>query len=123
MHKIEELKEMLCDELEKYGEKKEMTAGSLDVIDKLAHAIKNIDKILEAQDGEGYSNAYRRSYAPRRDARGRYSRDTMRSDMGRNYGYSMAGDMAEDLRDLMQSAPDSQTRNDIQRIVSRLEQM
>lgn len=134
MHKLEELKDMLCDELEKYGSEKELTAGSLEVVDKLAHAIKNIDKILEEYDGGEYSGAYGRSYArggnrgggrsnrdgrsyaQRRDARGRYSSETMG-------GYSMAGDMAEELRDLMQDAPDQQTRQDIQRIVSRLEQM
>ena len=37
--------------------------------------------------------------------------------------YSMADGIAEELRDLMQEAPDQQTRQDIQRIVSRLEQM
>ena len=45
MSELYELKEKLCDELKSYG-KKDMTAGSLDVIDKLAHAIKNIDKII-----------------------------------------------------------------------------
>lgn len=125
MHKLYELKDMLCKELEKYGSKSELTAGSLDVVDKLAHAVKNIDKILEA-DGEEYSGdsmpymrGGNRSYArgrgqnARRDAMGRYSRD----------GYSMAGDMAMELKELMQDAPDAQTRQDIQRIVDRLSQM
>ena len=118
MHKLEDLKEMLCEELEKYGEKKELTAGSLDVVDKLAHAVKNIDKIIEGYDG-GYSGkryvrdgrSYRGSYAQRRDAMGRYSRED----------YSMA--MAEDLRDLMKDAPDQQTKHEIKRIVDRLSQM
>ena len=47
MHAIYELKDMLCKELEEYGEKGELTTGSLDVIDKLAHTIKNLDKIIE----------------------------------------------------------------------------
>lgn len=138
MHKLYELKDMLCEELEKYGEKKELTAGSLDVIDKLAHAIKNIDKIIENGEEDEYSNTYMdgnmngyrsyartgrgrmsnrggRSYAQRRDARGRYSSER---------GYSMASDeIAEELRDLMQDAPDNQTKMEIQRIVERLEQM
>ena len=60
-----------------------------------------------------------RSYArgrgqnARRDAMGRYSRD----------GYSMAGDMAMELKELMQDAPDAQTRQDMQRIVDRLQRM
>ena len=139
MHKLYELKEMLLSELEKYGSK-ELTAGSLEVVDKLSHAIKNICKILEASEEEEYSNeqgggsyAYARggnrggrsnaqgggrnntSYAQRRDARGRYSREQ---------GYSMAGDeIIMELRELMQDAPDAQTRQDIQRIVDRLSQM
>lgn len=128
MHKLYELKEMLCSELEKYGSK-ELSAGSLEVIDKLAHAIKNIDKILESYDGE-YSNtrggrSYARggrnnammggSYAQKRDSRGRYSREQ---------GYSMAGDeMAMELRELMADAPTEQIRMDIQRIIDKVEQM
>ena len=54
MHELYELKEKLCDELKDYGTK-EVTASNLEVIDKLAHATKNIDKIIEAYDGDGYS--------------------------------------------------------------------
>lgn len=138
MHKLYELKEMLCSELEKYGSK-ELSAGSLEVIDKLAHAVKNIDKILESYDDGEYSNArggrsyarggnqggrsnammggsYNRggSYAQRRDSRGRYSREA---------GYSMAGDeMAMELREIMADAP-NEIRMDIQRIIDKVEQM
>lgn len=77
MNELHELKEKLCDELKEYAHK-DMSAGSLDVIDKLAHAIKNIDKIIDGH--EGYSGRYPdgrmydsgRSYG--RDSRGRYSR-------------------------------------------------
>lgn len=56
MDGIYELKEMLCKELEEYGQKGELTAGSLDIVDKLAHAIKNLDKIIESyEEEEGYS--------------------------------------------------------------------
>ena len=94
MHELYELKEKLCDELKDYGTK-EVTASNLEVIDKLAHATKNIDKIIEAYEGDGYSGrmypdgmggSYRgysrdgrgysmargRMNAPR-DSRGRYS--------------------------------------------------
>ena len=76
MNELYELKEKLCDELKEYAHK-EMSAGSLDVIDKLAHAVKNIDKIIDGH--EGYSGRYMdnrshdRSYRER-DSRGRYSR-------------------------------------------------
>ena len=53
---------------------KEMSAGALDTIDKLAHAIKNLDKIIEHEDYSGdYMPMRDRSYARRRDAMGRYS--------------------------------------------------
>ena len=59
MNELYELRERLCDELKSYS-RKDVSSGSLDVVDKLAHTIKNIDKIME--NHEGYSN------------RGRYSR-------------------------------------------------
>ena len=63
MNEMHELREKLCNELKSYGNK-EMTAGSLDVIDKLAHAVKNIDKIIN-EGGHSYMH---------RDDMGRYSR-------------------------------------------------
>lgn len=84
MHKLEELREMLMAELEKCSSKGELSAGSLEVIDKLAHAIKSIDTII-AMEEEGYSNegGYSRARGggggrgrgsnARRDSMGRYS--------------------------------------------------
>ena len=45
MHELYELKEKLLKELNEYSSQ-EMSAGSLEVIDKLSHAIKNICKII-----------------------------------------------------------------------------
>lgn len=109
MHELYELKEMLCKELEEIGGKGELTAGSLDTVDKLAHALKNIDKVIEVKEEEGYSMAdgsYARGRSnARRDNRGRYSSDG-RGGYSRNYsreysreGYSRDGsDMAQKLR-------------------------
>ena len=55
MHKMEELRDMLCDELDEVMKKGELSAGSLDVVDKLTHSIKSIDTIL-AMEEAGYSN-------------------------------------------------------------------
>lgn len=72
MNELHELKEMLCKELKEYGSK-ELSAGSLDTIDKLAHAVKNLDKVIESYDEE-YSGDYMpRSYRRSRDSMGRYS--------------------------------------------------
>lgn len=61
MHGIYKVEEMLCDELEKIGEKDELTAGSLETADKLSHALKNVQKIIdyyeEMGEDDGYSGA------------------------------------------------------------------
>ena len=86
MHEMYELRDKLCDELKEQG-RKGVTGGNLATIDTLAHAIKNVDKIIEADEGDEYSGraypdgmggSYRRggmSYARMRDSMGRYSRD------------------------------------------------
>lgn len=134
MDKLYELKEMLCEELEEYGSKDKLDVGGLDIVDKLAHAVKNIDKIIEAYEendyssrgsyegGMSYTRGGRSSYArgrganARRDSMGRYSR------AGR-YGYAMDGDMIEELRDLMEKAPDERTKKEFQKLINKLEGM
>lgn len=90
------LKEMLCDELDEFSKKGKMSAGDLQTVHMLTDTIKNISKIEMLEEGEGddgYSSARRR-----RDARGRYSRDSGGySREGGGYSYddedSYAGDM------------------------------
>jgi len=114
MHKMEELKEMLCRELDEYAKKGELSAGSLDIIDKLTHSIKSIDTIIamEGYSGDEYSN--NGSYARRRDSMGRYARrgsyDYAR-DYARDYSNAEAKDeLKEELKGLMQDAKDDETR-------------
>lgn len=116
MKELYELKDNLCDELKKYG-KKEITAGSLDVVDKLSHAIKNIEKIIENGEGE-YSNA-KRNYRGNENrtfegimSRSRYPRD----------GYSYEG-MMDKLYALMEEAPDDKTRLEFRKFIQKLENM
>ena len=56
------------------------------------------------------------SYA---DRRGRGS-DARRDSMGR---YSSAGDLVDELRDLMDSAPDQKTRSELDRFIRKMEAM
>lgn len=81
MHELYELKEKLMKELNEYASQ-EMSAGSLEVIDKLSHAIKNICKIIEAAEDEEYSGRgsynmgggnYSRENRYSREGRGRYA--------------------------------------------------
>ena len=141
MHELYELKEKLMKELEEYG-KQDLTAGSLEVVDKLSHSIKNICKIIESyEDEEGYSmrgrsyddgtdgmnrrgsyrGSYRSSYARgrgsnvKRDSMGRYARDG---------GYSRADgveELVENVREMMGELPQN-LQQDAQRFVQKLEQ-
>ena len=132
MHALYDLKDMLCEELKEYGSKEKLDVGGLDIVDKLAHAIKNIDKILEKHEmeesgmGGTYDGSYRRSYESyargrnaRRDSMGRYAREGR----SRDYSRADADEMVEDLRELMREAPDQKTRQEFQRFITKLEQM
>lgn len=132
MEYMHELKDMLCEELEKIVEKGELTAGSLETIDKLTHSIKSVSTIMAMEDS-GYSNddmnGYRASYAQRRDSRGRYSRN---SRMNRNSyaGYSRRGGysrddetekMVEKLERMMEKTTDQNAKTAIQEAISAIE--
>lgn len=148
MHELYELKDKLLHELEEYGTK-ELSAGTLDVVDKLSHAVKNLCKIIEMKEeeeeysgdmmgGTSYARggnrggsrggSYRGSYEGRGGsyARGRGS-NAKRDSMGRyssERGYSRDGmEMADQLRDLMEDAPDEAIRKDIERLLRKVEQM
>lgn len=123
MDELYNLKDMLCEELEKIASKGELTAGSLETVDTLAHALKNLDKIIEAKEDEGYSGryydgSYRGSYArgrtnARRDSMGRYSRNYSRA----------AGDMADRMRSMAAEAPDETTRREMERMAEKMDKM
>lgn len=146
MKELYELKEKLCDELKKYG-KKEVTKDSLEVIDKLSHATKNIDKIIENYEKEeggsyGYNygmpyNSYENSYRNDggRSNRGSYNRDggsyargrgrnARRDSMGRyasDGGYSRHGEMVDELCEMMMDAPNEEIRREYEKVINRIE--
>jgi hypothetical protein len=108
MHDLYKLKDMLLEELKSYGQGKELSTGSLEMVDKLAHTVKNLCKICESAeeedeysraDGRGGSYRMRGSYADeggsyrrRRDSIGRYSREG---------GYSRAEEKEDELHDIV----------------------
>jgi len=99
----------------------------LDMLDKLTHSIASIKKTIMMEQDDGYSGMY-----PYMGGYGRYSRDgssyargrnARRDSMGRysgERGYSRT-DFADKMRDLMEDAPDDRTRQEIQRMVEKLE--
>lgn len=78
MHDLYRLKENLVKELEELG-KQDLSKSSLDTVDKLAHAAKNVAKVIECCEDEEYSNAMGYS------RRGGYSRRMSYGDGG-SYG-------------------------------------
>ena len=127
MEELYKLKKMLCKELEQYGDKKDLSAGSLEVVDKLAHSIKNICKIIETYDDSDYSNRAYNSYDDMNSMapyNRRYSRDN--SYANRHYvrgHYSRANDLVEQLRDMEDEAPNNHIRQEIHKLVEKMEQM
>lgn len=118
MNAIMELKEMLMEELSQYGAKGDLSTGDLDVVDKLAHAVKNLCKI-EAEGGHSgrsyYEDggSYRRGMSGRRDARGRYART------GSMY-YRNADEFAEQMQALMDEAPNEQIKMQMRQMMQNL---
>lgn len=106
-----------------------LSGDDISYIDKLTHSIKSIKTTMAMMDSEdGYSHEGGRnmggnyngrymgySYAGRRNAR--------RDSMGRyTRGYSRGNEeMLDQVRDLMEQAPDDQTRREFQKILDRLD--
>lgn len=111
MHTYYELKDMLKEELDQIVKKGELSAGSLETIDKLLNSIKNACKITmyEEYKEDGYSyadsdmdmsnysyargNGRGRGSDANRDSMGRYSSEGGYSNArgGRRGGYSRTG--------------------------------
>jgi len=150
MHK---LMEYICDELEEFERKADkegkLSMAEMQYVDLLAHTKKNLLKademweeseysmamdggmtnngsyVRNGQDGRTRSNrggsyARGRGRNARRDSMGRYSNEGGYSRYPASYGTE---DMMDDLRELMQDAPDQQTRQEFQRFIQKLEQM
>ena len=142
MHKLYDLKEMLVEELEHQAEK-ELTRESLELIDTLAHAGKNVCRLIEdcekdeggsyaMPDGsyDGSMGSYRGEYYGggangraqasfrRSMARGR---SMARDSMGRysRDGYSRNGEYAERLKRMADNLPENM-RGEILRMAEEM---
>jgi len=138
MHVYEDVKDMLCKELEDIAKKGELSAGSLDTIDKLLHSLKNASKMImyERYTDDGYSYAdadmdmAEYSYArgrgsnARRDSMGRYSSARGRGYSRRGYSYD-DGEKEEKismLREMMNEVSSDDERRALKQIIKRYEQ-
>lgn len=139
MHELYELKEMLMDEVKKIASKGELTAGSLETVDKLLNSIKNACKIImyDEYEKEGYSQAdadmSMNSYAyargrgrnASRDSMGRYSSEggysnRMYSRRG-SYSYADKDEKVEMLREMMQEVGTDEERRALQKLIRKME--
>ena len=129
-----DLKKKLCKELEEIADKRELSAGDIEVIDKLTHSIKSIVTVM-AMDDSGYSYNDGYSGARRRDSMGRYA-DGAYDDgySGRRYsdgGYSGRrysrdegkSHMVQQFEKLMDDASSQEEREVLQSAINRLKNM
>lgn len=122
MHKMEELRKMLCDELEDTTKRGELNPSSLDAIDKLTHSIKSIDTIMamagysnEGSYGHSYEGSYARGRNARRDSMGRYSKDAgsygdgsyARGSYEQGYSREAKEDLEMELRQMKAKNPEA----------------
>ena len=145
---MDKLISYVCDELDELDRKvakgSKLSMAEVQYMDTLAHAKKNLMKGEEMSEysgmmypryyGEGRDSAYvddrsyndGRSYEGRSYARGR-GRNARRDSMGRyssERGYSMAAeDIMDELHELMEKAPDEQTKKEFRKFISKMETM
>lgn len=136
MEYMHDLKEMLCEELEKVVQQGELTPGSLDVVQKLTHSLKSIETIMameEEYSNEGGSyrgmsrNSYRGSYRG-----GSYGGGSYRG--GRSMSYARGGSyrrgrsrddeamkMVEKLERMAEQTEDPASKQAIQQAIESLD--
>lgn len=128
------IEEMLCDELEELGNKP-LNTTTLERIDTMSHALKNVQKIIGYYEGssadDGYSGytvygddrsyddgrsyrygnrSYEGSYARRRDSMGRFKSRAASPD-----------DMKRQLRQMAENAPSSKVKKGIEDLISEMD--
>lgn len=77
MRAMEDLRDMLCDELDKIAEKGEMTTGMLDNVYKLSQSMVNLDVIMEHNEEWSGAGEW--------EARGNYDRGNSNTNRGMHY--------------------------------------
>lgn len=132
---MDRLYEKLCKILEEMDQKDKLSASDVQIIDWVTHAKKSMLCIKEMEDNysedDGMSSMSSRSYrssrnggssrasrarSGRRDSRGRYSSEE-------SYTYSREGrnEMIDRLEELLEEAPDEQSRQTILKLIRELE--
>lgn len=133
MKALYDLKEKLCVELEEIAEKPDLSAGDLEAAHKLTDTIKNIDKIMMLEEGDGYSRdgdweargRFGHSYGDGGNSYARRGEHYVRGHYSRNSGvrmYSRDGGkkrLEEELEGMMQGT-DGEHREIIRRTLEEI---
>lgn len=114
----------------------DLNTGDIEMIDKLTHAMKSLVTtcaMLEAEEENGYSGdyipmgPYYGGYSRKKESRngysgnyGGYSRNDGRYGRDVRGGYSRSSDWSDQLRQMMDEAPDEGTRMDIKKLMDRM---
>ena len=134
---MEKLLHYICselDDLERKAEKGGLSMSEVQYMDTLAHAKKNLltgDAMMDGGESGYYMPMYgtrsygdesmrdgesmRSSYARRRDSMGRYT--------SRRGGMSYDDGAVEELRDLMDRAPNESIKREYRKLIEKIEQM
>lgn len=130
VEKLYKLRDMLCKELDGLAESGKLSQTTVQMADTLLHAVKNLDKVVEAEEGSGSyrgwaygDSAYRgRSYGDgysmRRDSMGRYART--------NGGYSRDGEkerLASELERMMRNVGGESEHQVLQQCLELIDKM
>ena len=128
MHKLIEYVCSELDDLERKAEKGGLSMSEVQYMDTLAHAKKNLltgDAMMDHGESGYYMPMYRsygdesmrneNSYARRRDSMGRYT--------SRRGGMSYDDGAVEELRDLMDRAPNESIKREYRKLIEKIEQM
>lgn len=123
LKELRELKETIAHEIAEANQEirksgGDLNTGDIEMIDKLTHSMKSLITacaMLEAEE-DGYSgDYYARDDGDRRGGRTGYSGTYM----GYNRKYSRGVEWNDRLRQMMDEAPDEQTRMEIKRMMDR----
>lgn len=131
-----DLCETLGDEIREANQKiktagGKVSAGDVDYIDKLTHALKSIKTSVAMMESENNmsgrnsydGSAYNGSYRGRNNS-GYYSRYSRNGSYSRgNTGYSGGGGLSEELQSLADEAPNERIKSEIRRLAEKVENM
>lgn len=132
MNALYDLRDMLCEQLEEYGEKGELSNAVLEKVDVLAHATKNLDKIIEkcAEDEDNEHSGNYGTYGMKSSRRSHgSSRSGMRVTSRRGYAGRYYGDdrdeeeneeFVDQLYSMANEAEDERMRQNLEKLAAKM---